>query len=197
MRVIDDKTLRQAYRDAHRRQATRVGVIEYADPAMAGRESLRALAQAAATDTVLADDLILHLRLRPWAQRAAARRWRLPPLRELVPTMALTFSLVALAVGLWPRLPPQAEAPVFRGDRETAPEWTRYPEAPLLLTWPAPKPGSRVQVHLFDAELEPVWASDWMEVSQLELPASVRARMPPGSTHYWRLRSDDGYQQHW
>ena len=197
MRVIDDQSLRQTYRAAHRHPSARVGVIECADPAMANRESLQVLARAAATDTVLADELLLHLQLRRWAQRAARRRWQLPPVRELVPAMALALSLVAVGVALWPGWAPEPEAPVFRGHQETGLQGTRHEEAPLRLGWPVPQHGSRVQVHLFDAELQPVWVSDWIEGSELELPASVRAQMPAESTYYWRLRSDDGFQQHW
>lgn len=197
MRVIDEQILRQTYRAAHRPPSARVGVIEYADPAMANRESLQVLARAAATDTMLADDLVLHLRMRRWAHRAAQRRWQWPPMHELVPAMALALSLVAVSVGLWPRGVPEAEAPVFRGQQETGLRGTSHLEAPLRLSWPAPQPGSRVQVHLFDAELQPIWVSDWIEDKELELPASVRAQMPRASTYYWRLRSDDGFQQHW
>jgi hypothetical protein len=197
MRVIDDQTLRQTYRAVHRHPSARVGVIECADPAMANGDSLQSLARAATTDTVLADELLLHLRLRRWAQRAARRRWQLPPMRELVPAMALALSLVAVGVAFWARWVPEPEAPVYRGHEETGLQGTRHEEAPLRLSWPAPEPGSRVQAHLFDAELQPVWVSEWIEGSQLELPASVRAQMPRGSTYYWRLRSDDGFQQHW
>lgn len=197
MHVIDDNALNQAYRRNHLRPRGGVGVIDCADPAMAEPPTLHSLAQAAASDTALADELLLHLRLRRWAQRAVVPGWRWPAVRELLPAVALATSLAALAVGLWPQRPPPAETPVFRGPEETGLQSTSLGEAPLQLTWPAPPNGNRVQVHLFDADLQPLWSSDWIEGNQLELPSGVREQMRQGSTYYWRLRSDDGYQQHW
>lgn len=195
---VDLAQLRAAYRRARQPAEPQVTVLDGGAAQLPEPDHFVALAAGAGLDTRLADEWRLRWAMRGWALRAASSPLRWRPTRDWMPGLALACSLLALLVVLWPR--PQPSAPVYRGVEPVA--VTDPAAASSLLAgdrlrylWP---PGARrVQLHLFDSELEPLWQGPWTTKTEQVLPTAVREQLQPEQRYYWRLRADNGFEQAW
>lgn len=60
-------------------------------------------------------------------------------------------------------------------------------EAPAQLSWSNVEAAESYQVTLYDFELTPIWESQQTNATSVQLPESVRAKLPQGQIIYWRV----------
>jgi hypothetical protein len=129
-------------------------------------------------------------RLLPWRepQRAAPDRGR----RAVWPWAAA--ALVALALGLAPRLLRQGEATLR--ERPRAELSSRLDErrplsrGALALAWSGSPPGGVCRLRVADAALRPVFEASGLRDEAVAVPATALAEVMPGALLYWQVECE-------
>ena len=129
---------------------------------------------------------------RSYAEAANSR----PPWRRIAGWAAAAALLVIAGVAVLqlPRGDGAGER-VVRGAADAAwrvepSDGARLPEPPRRFAWGAEEAGSWYRVVVYDAESVPLWESERTRRTVLDLPATLRERLAPGGTFYWRVRID-------
>lgn len=59
--------------------------------------------------------------------------------------------------------------------------------APATFAWPSELGATAYRVTLFASDAEPLWVSEAVTASEVEVPAAVRARLQPGGAYFWTV----------
>ncbi len=141
--------------------------------------------------------------LEDWAQDAetvVVQRPRIVPFaRRPVVRLAAFAAMLVIALGLgalWRtagRSTPSAIRGVGQTGMAVSPvDGARLVEAPEQLSWTPESGDTLSRVELFDAESTPLWASERLTGSILDLPLSVRLRLAAPGRYYWRVSWETG-----
>jgi hypothetical protein len=129
-----------------------------------------------------------------WGQLAPARAWR-------PASVAAAVILVAgLSFTVWRAI--QNDAPPAENERGDTVKKVRVEpedgstlgEVPERLSWARVEPAERYRVSLYDFESTPIWESGLVNTNTVELPQSVRERLPRGKI-YWRVITQSGVER--
>jgi hypothetical protein len=141
--------------------------------------------------------------LEDWARDAQTAVERTPGVvpfaRRPMVRMAAVAAVLVVAVGLgalW-RTAERSIPSVMRGMGKTGMavspvDGARLAEAPAQLSWMSEPGDSLHRVELFDAESTPLWTSEKLTGSTLDLPQSVRLRLAEPGRYYWRVSWQTG-----
>jgi hypothetical protein len=88
--------------------------------------------------------------------------------------------------------PGGVEIPAERGSSNVQlttvpPDKALLEEVPAQLSWSKVEIAESYQMTLYDFELTPVWESPQTSATSVQLPDSVRAKLPRGQIIYWRV----------
>ena len=136
----------------------------------------------------------------------SARRswWRqlLQPLGGRAATYAvLALAIVIISFIAWRTIPPaMVDVPGERGSSNVRlttapPDKAALAVVPELLTWSSVESAESYQVTLYDFELTPIWESQQMSATSVQLSESVRAKLRNGQTIYWRITFTTGIER--
>jgi hypothetical protein len=73
-----------------------------------------------------------------------------------------------------------------------APRTGQSVSRPVTFRWKSRAPAESYVLELFDEALLPVWTSDKLSASAIQIPPEIGSRLSPGKTYYWMVTGFSG-----
>lgn len=150
------------------------------------RDTLDAVVIAPAVPAPTGDPAPLRW-LSAWA------RWRSQPSIAIPLMLMVLAAVLGVSYAVWSAT---QQSGIIDDRERSASAWTiatvpldraNLDAAPARLEWTSTIPADSYRVTLYDAESIPIWESPSLDSTVVDLPESVRARLPVGSPVYWRV----------